>query len=149
MKHCSVNAARPMQNRKALETSQKCSLIKKSRYGSRSTYEIYIGCHERWALIVSCNIKLILQRSRESFHNHVNSSALNQTENLAPSENLSVAELKSYLRFRKKHGIFITNWCFFSMCASLTLKYLSRLLSARSDCEEKTVLLHSNYEWVT
>lgn len=36
-------------------------------------------------------------------HNHLNSTVSQQTENPDPFEGLSVAELKSYLIFRKKN----------------------------------------------
>lgn len=56
----------------------------------------------------------------ESLHNHVKCSALKQTENLDPFEGLSIAELKSYLIFRKKTMGFYSELMFFSMRASFT-----------------------------
>lgn len=69
-----------------------------------------------------------------SLHNHVNSLALKQTANPDLFEGLSIAELKSYVIFRKKPQGFLLWTKAFLACVPALLKYLSQLLSAISDC---------------
>lgn len=87
-----IGSARPTWNRKKLE----------SRNPDISPSECKNVCWLTQKTSGDCvmqHLNLILQRSRVSFRDNVNSSICKQIENLALFYNFSIAELKSYITF--------------------------------------------------